>query len=204
MLDSSRDGLCLFAWSAAAGRDWHWWRCRFSSSRIEAMIAGSGTRGWPCSMRWTSAPRTTEAAKDARRDERTEKESAARVMCRGGGVGGTPLFGGASRVGGNQYVLIAVNISSLPPAGASPVRVVAREPGSRLAARSGNGSGRSPASKAPSGGATARSAALSETCRVVSEPALGRGTGRAEPRLSRRRPWKGCRAWIAAPRDSPA
>src|SRR4029077_16720400 len=45
------------------------------------------------------------------------------------------------------------NISSSSPAGESPVRVAARRLGSRLAARSGNGSGRSPASKAPLGGA---------------------------------------------------
>jgi hypothetical protein len=40
------------------------------------------------------------------------------------------------------------NRSSSSPAGVSPVRVAARRPGSRLAARSGNGPGRSPASKA--------------------------------------------------------
>jgi hypothetical protein len=41
-----------------------------------------------------------------------------------------------------------VFVSSSSPAGGSPVRVAARRPGSRLAARSGNGPGRSPASKA--------------------------------------------------------
>jgi len=59
------------------------------------------------------------------------------------------------------------NISSSSPAGVSPVRVAARRPGSRLAARSGNGPGRSPASRALQGGATERSVASSEACRVV-------------------------------------
>src|SRR5512132_3128646 len=45
-------------------------------------------------------------------------------------------------------VLFFVFVSSSSPAGVSPVRVAARRPGSRLAARSGNGSGRSPASRA--------------------------------------------------------
>ena len=71
-------------------------------------------------------------------------------------------------------------VSSSSPAGVSPVRVAARRPGSRLAARSGNGPGRSPASKALSGGATERSVASSEACRVVSGPPSG-GEGRAEP-----------------------
>jgi len=60
--------------------------------------------------------------------------------------------------------------------GVSPVRVVAREPGSRLAVWSGNGPGRSPASKATLVGATERSVASSEACRVV------RGQDSAEPR----------------------
>ena len=47
--------------------------------------------------------------------------------------------------------------SSSSPAGESPVRVAARTPGSRLAAWSGNGPGRSPASKAPLEEATERS-----------------------------------------------
>jgi hypothetical protein len=51
--------------------------------------------------------------------------------------------------------------------------------------------GRSPASRALQGGATERSAASSEACRAVSVPACGRERGRAEPRRSRRRPWKG-------------
>ena len=66
--------------------------------------------------------------------------------------------------------------SSSSPAGVSPVRVVAREPGSRLAVWSGNGPGRSPASKATLVGATERSVASSEACRVV------RGQDSAEPR----------------------
>ncbi len=53
----------------------------------------------------------------------------------------------APRVGG-RYVHTRSNIGSSSPAGVRPVRVAARRPGSRLAARSGNGSGRSPASKA--------------------------------------------------------
>ena len=67
----------------------------------------------------------------------------------------------------------AALVCSSSPTGASPVRVVAREPGSRLAARSGNGSGRSPASKAPLGGATMRSAASSEACHAVTARASG-------------------------------
>ena len=39
-------------------------------------------------------------------------------------------------------------VSSSSPAGGSPVRIAARRPGSRLAAWSGNGLGRSPASRA--------------------------------------------------------
>ena len=54
---------------------------------------------------------------------------------------------------------IFVFVSSSSPAGGSPVRVGARRPGSRLAARLGNGPGRSPASKALQGGATMRSVA---------------------------------------------
>jgi len=53
--------------------------------------------------------------------------------------------------------LLFVSSSSL--AGVSPVRVAARWPDSRLAASSGNGWGRSPASKALQGGAKMRSAA---------------------------------------------
>ena len=45
-----------------------------------------------------------------------------------------------------EYDLATADSSS--PAGGSPVRVAARRLGSRLAARSGNGPGRSPASKA--------------------------------------------------------
>ena len=96
------------------------------------------------------------------------------------------------------------NVSSSLPAGESPVRVAAREPGSRLAARSGNGPGRSPASRAPQGGgATCQSAALCEVCRVVRVPAGGRERGGAEPGSTRRRPWKGCRAWKCSPDGPP-
>ena len=49
---------------------------------------------------------------------------------------------------------IFVFVSSSSLAGVSPVRVAARRPGSRLAASSGNGRGRSPASEALLGGAT--------------------------------------------------
>jgi group II intron reverse transcriptase/maturase len=96
------------------------------------------------------------------------------------------------------------NVSSSLPAGGSPVRVAAREPGSRLAVRSGNGPGRSPASRAPQGGgATCQSAALCEVCRVVRVPAGGRECGGAEPGSSRRRPWKGCRSWKCSPDGPP-
>jgi hypothetical protein len=43
-------------------------------------------------------------------------------------------------------------VSSSSPAGGSPVQVAATRPGSRVAASLGNWRGRSPASKAPSGG----------------------------------------------------
>src|SRR3954467_1670207 len=66
--------------------------------------------------------------------------------------------------------------SSSSPAGGSPVRVAARRPGSRLAARSGNGPGRSPVSKALQGGATGRSAASREVCSVVRGPAREGGS----------------------------
>ena len=52
----------------------------------------------------------------------------------------------AQQTGGGRCRSLVVSSSSL--AGVSPVRVAARRPGSRLAAWSGNGSGRSPASKA--------------------------------------------------------
>jgi hypothetical protein len=86
----------------------------------------------------------------------------------------------------------------------SPVRVAARRLGSRLAAWFGNGPGRSPASKAPLGGATQRSAALSEACRVVRGPSVRAGRGGAEPRVSRRRPWKGRGILERVPRNLPA
>ena len=50
--------------------------------------------------------------------------------------------------------------------------------------------GSKPSVKSPLGGATERSAALSEVCGVVSVPAFLRGKGSAEPALSGRRPWK--------------
>src|SRR3954454_8589519 len=76
--------------------------------------------------------------------------------------------------------------SSSSPAGGSPVRVAARRPGSRLAARSGNGPGRSPASKAPLGGATERSVAQAKPAAsldIEGEPsraAHGEGHGSGE------------------------
>src|SRR5262245_37503459 len=56
-------------------------------------------------------------------------------------------------------IQMAQPASSSPPAGASPVQVVARVPGSRLAASGGNAWRRSPASKASLEGATERSVA---------------------------------------------
>ena len=79
------------------------------------------------------------------------------------------------------WIFVFVSSSSL--AGGSPVRVAARRPGSRLAVSSGNGRGRSPASKALFGGATGRSAALREVCSVVRGPARvggSRGSRAAE------------------------
>src|SRR3954447_16849443 len=35
MLDAGRDRLALLRSSQRGGRDWHWWRCRSSSSGIE-------------------------------------------------------------------------------------------------------------------------------------------------------------------------
>jgi len=92
-----------------------------------------------------------------------------------GRVGTRPKLRAPSASGGDcpGHDLIR---SSSSPAGESPVGVVARKPGSRPAARAGNGQGRSPASKATLVGATERSAAPSEACRVV------RGQDRAEPR----------------------
>ena len=54
------------------------------------------------------------------------------------------------------YRVAETNISSSSPAGVSPVRVATRRLGRSLAVRSGNGAGRSPASKAPLGGAPGR------------------------------------------------
>src|SRR3954452_18931407 len=76
--------------------------------------------------------------------------------------------------------------SSSSPAGGSPVRVAARRPGSRLAARSGNGPGRSPASKAPWGEAAERSVAEAKPAAsldIEGEPsraAHGEGHGSGE------------------------
>ena len=65
---------------------------------------------------------------------------------------------------------------------------------SRLAVWPGNGPGRSPASKAPLGGATMRSVASSEACGVVNVARLRVGTGGAEPgsmgARDRSRAWK--------------
>ena len=71
--------------------------------------------------------------------------------------------------------------SSSSPAGESPVRVAARRPGSRLAAWSGNGSGRSPASKAPLGEATERSVAEAKPAASLDmrESRAGRITAKA-------------------------
>src|SRR2546421_8267421 len=88
--------------------------------------------------------------------------------------------------------------SSSSPAGESPVRVVAREPGSRLAVWPGNGPGRSPASKATVVGATERSAVQAKPAASVDiegEPSRvvhGEGHGSGEDPGG------------AAARDSPA
>src|SRR6476620_822614 len=80
----------------------------------------------------------------------------------------------------------------------APVRVAVRRPGSRLAARSGNGSGRSPASKAPLGEATERSVTRvkpAASLDIEGEPSRavhGEGHGSGEDPES------------AAARDSPA
>src|SRR6266566_9847210 len=97
-----------------------------------------------------------------------------------------------------------VFISSLPPAGVSPVRVAARRPGSRLAARSGNGPGRSPASKAPLGEATERSVASREACRVVNPPALGQAKEEPSPGRQGEGQGRGEEPGSAAPRNLPA
>src|SRR4029453_11108875 len=76
--------------------------------------------------------------------------------------------------------------SSSSPAGVSPVRVVAREPGSRLAAWSENRPGQSPASQAPMGKATERSVARAKPAasldieREPSRAVHGEGHGRGE------------------------
>ena len=49
--------------------------------------------------------------------------------------------------GGSHDLTRAMSVSLHPPAGASPVRVIAREPGSRLPASGGNARRRSAASK---------------------------------------------------------
>jgi len=60
--------------------------------------------------------------------------------------------------------------SCCSPAGESPVRVNAKVPGSRCPASRGNARRRSGTSRAPVGGATARSVAYGESCRPVTAP----------------------------------
>ena len=60
--------------------------------------------------------------------------------------------------------------SCCSPAGESPVRVNAKVPGSRCPASRGNARRRSGTSRAPEGGATARSVAYGESCRPVTAP----------------------------------
>ena len=54
------------------------------------------------------------------------------------------------------------------------------------------------------GGATGRSAALSEVCSVVKDSRVERGTGGAEPVWIWRRPWKAPVNLERVPRDTPA
>jgi hypothetical protein len=88
-------------------------------------------------------------------------------------------------------------------AGVSPVRVAARRPGSRLAAWSGNGSGRSPVSKALLGERLngpqhdAKPAASLEVLPVRV------GAGGAEPLKARRRPWTWVKSLEAQPAMNP-
>ena len=88
----------------------------------------------------------------------------------------------------SRTIRMAQPASSSPPAGASPVQVIARVPGSRLAASGGNAWRRSPASKASWREQPSGPQHLSEACRGVS-PAR-KGQGGAEPGVSGRRPWK--------------
>ena len=97
-----------------------------------------------------------------------------------------------------------VFVSSSSPAGGSPVRVAARRPVSRLVARPGNGPGRSPASRALQG--ERRCGPQHDAKPAASLLSRPPGWAKGVPSLSKsgRRPWKRCRAWSAAVRDSPA
>src|SRR4029453_5785335 len=72
--------------------------------------------------------------------------------------------------------------SSSSPAGGSPARVAAGGPGRRLAARSGNGPGRSPASTAPWGRRLSGPEHQAKPAALLEAPPVGWGTWSAEPR----------------------
>lgn len=85
-------------------------------------------------------------------------------------------------------IRMAQPASSSPPAGVSPAQVVARVPGSRLAASGGNAWRRSPASRASWREQPSGPQHRSEACRGVRP--TRKGQGGAEPGVSGRRPWK--------------
>src|ERR1700744_4649046 len=78
-------------------------------------------------------------------------------------------------------VSFLVFVSSSSPAGGSPVRVAARRPGSRLAARSGNGPGRSPASEALLRGSDDAVRSMKRSLRRRYSAVRKGGQGSAEP-----------------------
>ena len=103
---------------------------------------------------------------------------------------------------GDRRRWLVVSSSSL--AGGSPVRVAVRRPGSRLAAWSGNGPGRSPASKALQGEATAWSVTLREACGVVRFPVARQGKGEPSPPYQGEGHGSGEDPGCAAAKNSPA
>jgi hypothetical protein len=72
--------------------------------------------------------------------------------------------------------------------GGSPARLIGREPGTRRLVFGRNAGHRSAVSKSPVGGATDQSVVSSESCRRVKATPDGE-QARAEPGVSRRRPW---------------
>src|SRR5215471_12066179 len=90
---------------------------------------------------------------------------------------------------------------SSSPAGVSPVRVAARRPGSRLAARSGNGSGRSPASKALLGEQLSGPQREAKPAASLVPVLLG-GAGGAEPVEVRVKAMEGAKSLEVRPRGT--